>query len=75
MSRVSEPSGEDAERREPAGAVAGICGADVPPLLGDVLTGTDLTLDEAARRLAADEPLPPLTPIQQRLVEEYASRA
>ena len=52
----------------------GICGGDVPPLIGDVLTGTDLTLDDAVRRLEDGEPLPPLTPIQQRLVEEYASR-
>ena len=50
----------------------GICGGDAPPLLGGVLTGTDLTLDEAARRLARGEPLPPLTEIQRRLVEERA---
>ena len=72
--RASEPSGEDAQRREPPGrAVAGICGGDAPPLLGRTLTGTGLTLDEAARRLANDEPLPSLTPIQRRLVEERAA--
>jgi hypothetical protein len=52
--------------------VSGICGGDLPPLLHGVLTGTDLTLDEAARRLANGDALPPLTPIQQRLVEEQA---
>jgi CTP:molybdopterin cytidylyltransferase MocA len=63
--------GADAQQREPAG-VAGICGGDAPPLLRSVLTGTDLTLDEAAQRLANGQDLPPLTPIQQRLVEEQA---
>jgi hypothetical protein len=52
--------------------VSGICGGDLPPLLHGVLTGTDLTLDEAARRLANGDALPPLTPIQQRLVEQQA---
>jgi hypothetical protein len=51
----------------------GICGGDVPPLIGQVLTGTGLTLDQAAQRLANGDALPPLTPIQQRLVEERAA--
>ena len=51
----------------------GLCGADVPPLVGSVLTGTGLTLDQAARRAADDEPLPPqLTTVQLRLVHERA---
>lgn len=50
----------------------GICAGDVPPLIGQVLTGTGLTLHQAATRLAAGEPLPGLTPIQRRLVEERA---
>jgi hypothetical protein len=51
----------------------GICAGDVPPLIGRVLTGTGLTLDQAAKRLLADEPLDALTPVQRRLVEEYAA--
>jgi hypothetical protein len=50
----------------------GVCGGDVPPLIGQVLTGTGLTLDQAARRLAEGAALPPLTPLQLRLVEERA---
>ncbi len=53
----------------------GVCAGDVPPLIGQVLTGTGLTLDQAARRLAAGDELPDLTPLQRRLVEEYAERA
>ena len=41
------------ERRD-----TGICGGDVPPLIGDVLTGTGLTLAQAAARLERGEPLP-----------------
>jgi hypothetical protein len=53
----------------------GICAGDVPPLIGRVLTGTGLTLDQAATRLLAGEALPALTPVQRRLVEDYAERA
>jgi hypothetical protein len=52
----------------------GICAGDVPPLIGQVLTGTGLTLDQAARRLVAGDELPDLTPVQRRLVEDYAER-
>ena len=52
----------------------GICAGDVPPLIGQVLTGTGLTLAQAATRLASGESLPDLTPIQRRLVEDYAER-
>ena len=52
----------------------GICGGDVPPLIGDVLTGTGLTLAQAAARLAGGEEVPSLTPIQRRIVEDYAAR-
>ncbi len=51
--------------------MSGVCGGDVPPLIGDVLTGTGLTLEQAAKRLASGRPLPPLTPVQRRMVEEY----
>jgi hypothetical protein len=53
---------------------SGICGGDVPPLIGDVLTGTGLTLQQAARRLARGESLPVMTAVQRRIVEEYAHR-
>jgi hypothetical protein len=49
----------------------GVCGGAVPPLLGDVLTGTDLTLAQAAERLAQGDPLPSLSAVQRRMVEEY----
>jgi hypothetical protein len=53
----------------------GICGADVPPLVGSTLTGTGLTLDQAARVLIEDGAPPPLlSAIQRRLVEEHAAR-
>jgi hypothetical protein len=54
------------------GCDTGVCGADVPPLIGTILTGTGLTLDQAAARLARGEPLTGLTDVQRRLVEEFA---
>jgi hypothetical protein len=53
----------------------GVCGGDVPPLLGDVLTGTGMTLAEAAARLQQGDPLPRLTALQRRIVEEAAARS
>lgn len=53
----------------------GLCGADVPPLVGSVLTGTGLTLDAAAAKLARGEELPPMTDVQRRLVEAHAAGA
>jgi hypothetical protein len=50
----------------------GVCGADVPPLIGDVLTGTGLTLAQAAAALERGE-TPPLTPVQRRIVEDWAA--
>jgi hypothetical protein len=49
-----------------------VCGGDVPPLIGSVLTGTGLTLEQAAKRLERGEPLPALTDVQRRIVEDYA---
>jgi hypothetical protein len=49
----------------------GLCGSDVPPLVGSVLTGTGLTLAQAAGRLAAGERVE-LTDVQRRLVEAWA---
>jgi hypothetical protein len=52
----------------------GVCAGDVPPLIGDVLTGTGLTLTQAVARLERGEPLTGLTAIQRRIVEECAAR-
>lgn len=49
----------------------GVCAGDVPPLIGDILTGTGLTLSQAAARLARGEDVPELTPVQRRIVEEH----
>lgn len=54
------------------GCVSGVCGADVPPLVGSVLTGTGLTLAAAAAKLERGEALPGLTDVQRRMVEEHA---
>ena len=50
----------------------GVCGSDVPPLIGDVLTGTSLTLAQAAAAIERGE-TPPLTPVQRRIVEDWAA--
>ncbi|MTD45683.1 hypothetical protein GKE82_15655 [Conexibacter sp. W3-3-2] len=55
------------------GCDTGICAGDVPPLVGSILTGTGLTLPQAAAALLDDRPLPPMTAIQRRLVEEHAA--
>jgi hypothetical protein len=52
---------------------SGVCGADVPPLVGSVLTGTGLTLAQAAAALERGE-TPPLTELQRRLVEQWAQQ-
>ena len=54
------------------GCVTGICGADVPPLVGTLLTGVGLTVAQAAERLEAGESLP-LTDVQRRIVEAHAT--
>jgi hypothetical protein len=43
----------------------------VPPLVGSILTGTGLTLEQAARRLERGEAIPALTDVQRRIVEDY----
>ena len=50
----------------------GVCGSEVPPLIGTVLTGTGLTIDQAAKALERGES-PPLTPVQRRIVEAHAT--
>lgn len=49
----------------------GICGADVPPLVGSTLTGTGLTVEQAARLIAQGEEPPLLTDVQRRIVERW----
>jgi hypothetical protein len=53
------------------GCDTGVCGSDVPPLVGSVLTGTGLTLDQAIAALERGEQ-PPLTGVQRRIVETAA---
>jgi hypothetical protein len=53
------------------GCDTGVCGSDVPPLVGSVLTGTGLTLDQAIAALERGEQ-PPLTEVQRRIVEAAA---
>jgi hypothetical protein len=48
----------------------GVCGSEVPPLIGSVLTGTGLTVAQAAAALERGE-CPPLTDVQQRIVERW----
>ena len=55
------------------GCDTGVCGSEAPPLVGAVLTGTGLTLDQAVAALERGES-PPLTPVQRRIVEEHAAR-
>jgi hypothetical protein len=50
----------------------GVCGAEVPPLVGEILTGTGLTIAQAAAAVERGE-TPPLTPVQRRIVEEWAT--
>ena len=49
----------------------GVCGSDVPPLIGSVLTGTGLTVAQAVAALERGEQ-PPLSDVQRRIVEDAA---
>ena len=53
------------------GCDTGVCGSDVPPLVGSVLTGTGLTVAQAVAARERGE-LPPLTDVQRRIVEAEA---
>jgi hypothetical protein len=55
-----------------ASCESGVCGADVPPVVGSILTGTGMTVDQAVAALARGED-PPLTDVQRRIVEERAA--
>jgi hypothetical protein len=63
------------EPEPPEGTVdpcaSGVCGTEVPPLVGSVLTGTGLTLAQAAAALERGE-APALTDVQRRIVERWA---
>jgi hypothetical protein len=56
------------------GCDTGVCGGDVPPLIGSILTGTGLTLQQAVAALRRGEQLR-LTDVQRRIVEEHAARS
>jgi hypothetical protein len=50
---------------------SGICGADVPAVVGSVLTGVGMTVAQAAAALERGEQ-PVLSDVQRRIVEQYA---
>ncbi len=47
----------------------------MPPLIGPVLTGTGLTVEQAVARLERGDALRELTEVQRRIVERAASAA
>jgi hypothetical protein len=49
----------------------GVCGSDAPPLVGSVLTGTELTVAQAIAAIERGEQ-PALTAVQRRIVEAEA---
>ena len=53
------------------GCDTGVCGGDVPALVGSVLTGTGLTVAQAVAALERGERLP-LSDVQRRIVEAEA---
>jgi hypothetical protein len=55
------------------GCDTGVCGSDVPPVVGSVLTGTGLTIAQAIAALEHGE-TPPLSDVQRRIVEDAALR-
>jgi hypothetical protein len=55
------------------GCDTGVCGSDVPPLVGSILTGTGLTIAQAIAALERGE-RPPLTDVQRRIVDAEALR-
>ena len=55
------------------GCDTGVCGSDVPPLVGSVLTGSWLTVAQAIAALERGE-TPPLSDVQRRIVEDAALR-
>jgi hypothetical protein len=55
------------------GCDTGVCGSDVPPVVGSVLPGTGLTVAQAIAALERGE-TPPLSDVQRRIVEDAALR-
>jgi len=55
------------------GCDTGVCGSDVPPVVGSVLTGTGLTVAQAIAAIERGE-TPPLSDVQRRIVEDAALR-
>jgi hypothetical protein len=55
------------------GCDSGVCGAEVPPLVGSVLTGTGLTLEQAVALVRQGE-RPLLSDVQRRIVEAAVER-
>jgi hypothetical protein len=53
------------------GCDTGVCGGEAPALIGSVLSGIGLTLDQAVKALERGES-PPLSPVQRRIVEAHA---
>jgi hypothetical protein len=53
------------------GCHTGVCGDDVPPVVGSVLTGTGLTIAQAVAALERGERLA-LTDVQRRIVDAEA---
>jgi hypothetical protein len=66
---MDSPSGD--ERLDADGCPSGVCGADVPPVVGSVLTGVGMTIAQAAAALERGEPVA-LTDVQRRIVERHA---
>jgi len=54
------------------GCDTGVCGSEAPPLIGSILTGTGLTLDQAVAALERGES-PTMTGVQRRIVEAHAA--
>jgi hypothetical protein len=55
------------------GCDTGVCGSDVPSVVGSVLTGTGLTVAQAIAALERGD-TPPLSDVQRRIVEDAALR-
>ena len=55
------------------GCDTGVCGSNVPPLVGSVLTGTGLTVAQAVAALERGD-TPTLSDVQRRIVEDAALR-
>jgi hypothetical protein len=73
-----DTAGTSVERRYPDGTMTegcdtGVCGADAPPLVGSILTGTGLTLAQAVALVRLGEH-PALSDVQRRIVEAAAER-